>query len=270
MKRILILTNILKQNSCYLIDALACRWRKNGYEVVKHCGIKNSPDADIVILHVDATIVADEYAKCLSKYPVVLNRNVTDISKVMISSNILKQNDTYLGPVIIKTNANSGGLPEATRIKYYYSKLAIKRNWGKVAVLNPLKYPIFESKESVPIAVWKNENLLVEKFLPERADGLFFLRYWIFLGDKGWAGRFGAKEPIVKFGNMATKDDHVPVPDELKIVRKKLGFDYGRFDYVEHNGKTVLFDVNKTVGGAHHLDAYSTKLDLLASGINDF
>lgn len=122
----------------------------------------------------------------------------------------------------------------------------------------------------VPKTVWKNKNFIVEKFLPEIKDGLFYLRYWIFLGEKGWAGRFGAKEPVVKFSKMATKDEEVPVPEELKIVRKKLGFDYGRFDYVEHDGTPILFDVNKTLGGTHHLDAYSAQLDILASGINDF
>ncbi|HEX2882002.1 MAG TPA: hypothetical protein VHO25_20930, partial [Polyangiaceae bacterium] len=31
-------------------------------------------------------------------------------------------------------------------------------------------------------------------------------------------------------------------------LRKKLGFDMGKFDYVIHEGKPVVFDTNKTVG----------------------
>jgi hypothetical protein len=277
MKTILILKEIRKPTWIYLIDALALRWKKLGYKVLTHYGTKNLPDADIVILHVDATVVPDKYAECLSKYPVVLNRNVMDISKTMISRNILRQDDNYSGPIIVKTNANFGGVPEATFNRISSNKWqwpgwlsTMMRNWEKVDVLNPDKYPIFENKESVPGGVWKNKNLIVERFLPERANGLFFVRYWIFFGEQGWAGRFGAKKPIVKFGSMATKDESVPVPDELRTLRKSLGFDYGRFDYVVHNGETVLHDVNKTLGGAHHLEDYSTQLDIMASGISGF
>ena len=263
MKTILILKEIVKPNWLYLIDAIALRWKKLGYEVLTHYGTKNVPDADIVILHVDSTIVPHKFVECLAKYPVVLNRSVLDISKTMISRNILRQGDDYSGPVIVKTNANFGGVPEATfnrisfKKKWWSERLfTLKRNWAKIDVLNPDKYPIFKNKESRPVGVWKNKNLIVEKFLPERMNGLFFLRYWIFFGEQGWTGRFGETNPIVKFGAMATKDESVAVPDELRILRKRLGFDYGRFDYVVNDGETVVFDVNKTLGGAHHLDDY--------------
>jgi hypothetical protein len=276
----MILKNNHNPNRFYLIDALALRWMKMGYEVVTHYGTKNLPDADIVILHVDKTIVPDEYVECLSQYPVVLNRNTLDISKSLISKNLVRPEKDYFGPVIIKTSANFGGVREAREKPMHQKKkkwlrwlLKMKPNWEKIDALNPHKYPIFKNKESIPAGVWKNKNLIVEKFLPEIENGLFFLRYWIFFGEQGWAGRFGAKKPIVKFQKMVTKDEPIPIPDELKIVRKKLGFDYGRFDFVEHNGKTVLYDVNKTLGAggdAQQLEAYSAPLDMLASGINGF
>jgi hypothetical protein len=31
-------------------------------------------------------------------------------------------------------------------------------------------------------------------------------------------------------------------------MRKKLNFDYGKFDYVIHDGRAILLDINKTVG----------------------
>jgi hypothetical protein len=276
----MILKNNHNPNRFYLIDALALRWMKMGYAVVTHYGTKNLPNADIVILHVDKTIVLDEYVECLSQYPVVLNRNILNISKSIISRNIVTQDESYSGPVIIKTNANFGGVREAREKPISQKKkkcwrwlLKMKPNWGKIDELNPHKYPICKNKARIPAGVWKNKNLIVEKFLPEIENGLFFLRYWIFFGEQGWAGRFGAKKPIVKFRKMVTKDEPVPIPDELKILRKKLGFDYGRFDYAEHNGKTVLYDVNKTLGvggGAQQLEAYSAQLDMLASGINGF
>jgi hypothetical protein len=280
MKTIMILKNNHNPNRFYLIDALALRWMKMGYEVVTHYGTKNFPHADIVILHVDKTIVPDEYVECLSKYPVVLNRNVINISKSLISQNIVRPEENYSGPVIIKTNANFGGVREA-REKHLPQKhrgrwwwlLKTKPQWEKIDELNPHKYPIFKNKESIPAGVWKNKNLIVEKFLPEIENGLFFLRYWVFLGEQGWSGRFGAKKPIVKFRKRVTKDEPIPVPDELTFMRKKLGLDYGRFDFAEHKGKTVLYDVNKTLGGAGggpQLEAYSAQLDLLATGINGF
>ena len=45
------------------------------------------------------------------------------------------------------------------------------------------------------------------------------------MGEKGWAGRFGAKEPIVKFSKMVTRDEPVSVPNELKLLRKEFGFE---------------------------------------------
>jgi hypothetical protein len=32
----------------------------------------------------------------------------------------------------------------------------------------------------------------------------------------------------------------------IREIRKKLGFDYGKFDYVVQSGNVVLFDVNRT------------------------
>jgi len=281
MKSILILMDIFNYRNHYLIDALAFRWKKHGYKVIKRYSTKNLPDADIAILHIDATIVPEKYAQCLSKYPVVLNRNVLNISKSFFSCNIVKPTDDYSGSVIIKTNSNCGGMPEASKIKYIWSKFTLQWNWEKVSTLNQKKYLVFDKKEDVPAGVWKNRNLVVEKFLPERENGLYFLRYWLFLGNKGWTGRFGANDPIVKFSNKTTKneilhvnneakDEIVHVPEELIMWRKKLGFDYGRFDYVVHNGKTILFDVNKTMGGARRVDTYASRFDFLASGISDF
>jgi hypothetical protein len=274
MKTIMLLKDIFDPGAQHLIDIIAIRWANKGYRVISHYGCENLPEADIVVLHVDQTFVPEKYPEALLKYPVVLNRHVLDISKNRISSNILHQADNYSGPVIIKTNANYGGIPEliykrSTR-KNPGNPAKAKKSWAEVEVLDPNNYPISRYKNQVPDDVWNNPNLIVEKFLPEMEDGMFFLRYYVFLGDKGWASRFGSRVPIAKFGTMATKDEAIPVPDELKELRQKAGFDYGRFDYVEHNGKPVLLDVNKTLGGAHHVDEYAAQLDLLASGISGY
>lgn len=139
--------------------------------------------------------------------------------------------------------------------------------WETRTSLDPLRYPIIETLDEVPPGVWCNPNLIVEKFLPEREDDFFYVRYWTFLGDKGWSGRYGSRNPIVKFGNMTTPDEPVPIPDELRLLRKKLGLDYGRFDFVIYEGILYVLDVNKTLGAGRSLDAYKEHLEMLAMGI---
>ena len=46
------------------------------------------------------------------------------------------------------------------------------------------------------------------------------------------------------------------MPDELRALRRQLGFDYGKFDFVMHEGRAVLLDANKTPGRARNLSAF--------------
>jgi hypothetical protein len=63
----------------------------------------------------------------------------------------------------------------------------------------------------------------------------------------------------------------VPVPNELRIERKRLGFDYGKFDFVVHEGRVVLLDANRTPTAAANLSDYQdTEASRLASGIESF
>ncbi|WP_018232985.1 hypothetical protein [Thioalkalivibrio thiocyanodenitrificans] len=270
MKRILILGDLLGWRRRYLVDALALRWREAGHRILKRRTTRHLPDADVVILHVDRTVVPGRISDCLKSYPVVLNRQAVDISKRAISRQLVAPGDDYAGPVVVKTDANCGGLPEHPLSRYLPTRFGRGRAWAKVAAIRPDRYPVFAGKAEVPPGVWENPALVVERFLPERRDDLYYLRYWIFLGGKGWAGRLGSPQPIVKFSNAVTPEEPVEVPDALKARRTALGFDYGRFDYVEHDGEVILLDVNKTIGGAHRMDEYKDRLDDLASGIEDF
>lgn len=270
MKNILILCDLLNWRSHYIVDALALRWTQAGHKVTKRFSTVHLPDADIVFLHIDRTVVPERYARCLKNYPVVINRHAVNISKSFFSNNLLSPNDPYNGRVIIKTDANCGGIPDAVRFGYLWSLCARKFHWRSVSALNTNAYPVFEHLNEVPEAIWHNPRLIVEKFIPEKSDDLYYLRYWIFLGKKGWAGRFASRDPIVKFGKMIAPEETADIPGELRTWREKLGFDYGRFDYVQHQGKVILYDVNKTMGAGHHMEAYRTRLDYLADGINDF
>lgn len=91
----------------YYISHLSKIWLEQGHQVHVSFGLNEPlPEVDIAILHVDRTIVPEEYTHALKDYPIVVNRNVTDISKSVISSYLLSVDDTYDGPVIIKTNNN--------------------------------------------------------------------------------------------------------------------------------------------------------------------
>ena len=56
-------------------------------------------------------------------------------------------------------------------------------------------------------------------------------------------------------------------------VRARLGFDYGKFDYVKHEGRYYLLDANRTPGAPESFvnDAsVRASLDRLAGGIEAF
>jgi hypothetical protein len=270
VKRILILGDMFGWRRRYLVDALALRWREAGHRIITRRTLRHLPDADVVILHVDRTVVPGRISDCLKSYPVVLNRHAVDISKRVISRQLVAPGDDYAGPVVVKTDANCGGLPEKLLSRYLPTRLGRGRAWAKVATMRPDRYPVFADKAEVPPGVWENPALIVERFLPERRNDLYYLRYWIFLGGKGWAGRLGSRHPIVKFGNAVTPEEPVEVPDALKAWRTGLGFDFGRFDFVVHDGEVILLDVNKTIGGTHRMNENKDRLDYLATGIEDF
>jgi hypothetical protein len=256
-----------------VVDAIALRWSAAGHRVLTHHGPRGLPAADVVVLHLNRTRVPAAYRRALRSYPVVVNGRAVDISKPLYCEHAVSRTDDYDGPVIIKTKLNFGGGAEHNRIWLPLRVLSLRvlgRAWRTRAVLDPLDYPILDRKSDVPKGVWANPRLLVERFLPEREGELFFLRYWLFLGDQGWACRFGSRKPVVKFPTRVTPEERVPVPDELVELRRRLGVDYGRIDYVEHDGRPVVFDVNKTLGASGEMSEWDDELDILARGMESF
>ena len=76
-----------------LITYLAEFWREDGHEVLFLFGTEEFISADILIVHVDLTIVPDSYLEFAKQYPIVLNGNVKDIRKSTISKILLNQDD---------------------------------------------------------------------------------------------------------------------------------------------------------------------------------
>jgi hypothetical protein len=251
----------------YLIKTLFSSWRRAGHELRVSRGIPWGIKADIVIVHVDLSVVPAEFGRFAAQYPVQVNSGATDIRKRAISRNLLQQGDKWDGPVIVKSDLN------------YFGKRELRHNMKALEGNRPLPYPtlkevapyqICASASAVPLAIWADPRCVVERFLPERDEKGYWLRCWVFFGDAERCNRFCCPDPIVKGSNLIAREP-VPVPNELRIERKRLGFDYGKFDFVVHEGRVVLLDANRTPTAAANLSEYQdTEASRLASGIESF
>ena len=59
--------------------------------------------------------------------------------------------------------------------------------------------------------------------------------------------RVVARDRTVK-GEGIFRRETIEIPPEIRARRKQLGIDYGKFDFVIHEGKPYLLDANKTPG----------------------
>lgn len=281
IRRIIILVHEYHQSgfssSPYLLRHIADLWRSSGLEVsVIHAG-DYDVDADLAILHVDLTVVPVEYLEFIRKYPVVINGRVTDISKSRISRNLVRRDDNYKGPVIVKTNQNYGGKMEyklaakGSLLQGYMHKVRNMLPWSCRSKLSPSQYRIFESVDQVPRMVWRNPSFIIERFLPERRDGNYCVRTWLFMGDRERSALFYSRDPIIKSDNIIGREPLTDVPEDLRLLRREMGFDYGKFDYAVVDGRVVLYDANRTPSlGAFSREHMSQLLEQLAGGIHSY
>lgn len=134
--------------------------------------------------------------------------------------------------------------------------------------LDTSDYRVFDHPARVPWPVWHNRHFVVERFLPERDGDLYCLRTWTFLGDAYTHSRCWSPAPIIKARNVVRPEVLGEVPDELWRLRRELGFDYGKFDYVVHDGRVGLYDANRTPA-ARHLpgSVVEPNIHILAAGL---
>ena len=228
-------------------------WRQDGNRVHYLFGTRKFVPADILLIHVDLSVVPDEYLEFASRYPIALNRAARDIRKSLISVNLVRAGDSYSGKVIVKTDLNYGGSPERImrRNPSLWRRLSPRRfvqdNTDGSGLKAPFDYRIYDSLAGLPPLVFERNDVVVEKFLPEQEENLFFVRHYEFLGDCATCTRLGALDPIVKDQTVVRIEEIDPHP-EIVHARNRLNFDYGKFDYVIHNGRPVLLDANKTTG----------------------
>jgi len=233
----------------YLINHYAEFWREDGHEVLLLFGVSQFVPADLVIVHVDLSVVPDEYLKFAQRYPIVLNGEVKDIRKSTFSRLLLKPGDPYTGQVIVKSNFNYAAAPERTL------EVALDpRGFSASFFGTPLDYQIFENLQAVPSVLFADPNIIVEKFLPELENGLYCMRMLHFLGDRITCVRRGSRNPIVNGSTQVHRELVEPHPEILRL-RKAMKFEFGKFDYVVHEGQALLLDANKTVGMPNRADS---------------
>ncbi len=244
----------------YAIKYLAEIWQKRGINTIFVFGTKRFVPADLAILHVDLSVVPDEYIEFAQMYPIVLNGMVKDIRKSIFCDHILYPGDNYEGKVIVKSNLNYAGIPER-RIQDSPLHGVIRPLWRRAARLkylgnlerpyfdSPNDYLILESARQVPGDWFKRKDIVIEKFLPELDHGYYLTRSYYFLGDRNQCVLWRSTDPIVK-RSSATNMELVDGHQEIELLRKKFHFDYGKFDYVLHENVPILLDINKTIGAS--------------------
>lgn len=229
----------------YMIDHYAEVWREDGHRVVDLYGTAEHVPADLAIVHVDLSVVPAELLEFAGRYPRALNSGIRDIRKTTFSTLRVTPADGYRGAVIVKSDLNYAGLAErALRAPN------APRGRFLAGLRSPRDYAIFETAAAVPEEIWTDPEVVVERFVPEIEDGSYVTRAMVFLGDRATCAKFYGPHPIVNT-TTSTRMERVEPHPEMLALRAAMGFDYGKFDYVLHDGRPVLLDANKTVSGAN-------------------
>lgn len=253
----------------YLIHAVAEHWLKQNHQVILHYGIDKPPPGDVAIVNIDLTVIPSAYLALFDRYEKVVNCNTPDISKRAYSQLLITQDSDWDGPVIVKTNANFGGRIER-RLQQRAQANGIEIDFAVGPTM--ANYPVFEDRSRVPGDVWDQDALIVEKFLPERDAKNYYMRVWVFLGEAERSYRMRAESQVIKSHDILEREV-VEVPKEIRTWRERLGFDFGKFDYVIVDGKPILIDANRTPGAPH---GFRTNpeiiggLQVLSSGLATF
>ncbi|HNJ40572.1 MAG TPA: hypothetical protein PKZ53_08790, partial [Acidobacteriota bacterium] len=234
----------------YTIDLLAEFWKQDGLEVTEIYGVDTFTPADVLIVHVDLSVVPNKYLEFARQYPVALNAGLADVRKSSYSRYLVTAGDGYQGPVIVKSNLNFAGVPERLLSQSGIPRQVVRlRKWlGHHGLLPdvspfqaPMDYPIFPSLQDVPRKFRDNPQVIIEQFLPQIEDGLYHVFNFHFLGDRLTCARLSSPQPIVNGKTQIHSESVEPHPQIIEL-RQKMNFDYGKFDYVVRDGQVIFPD----------------------------
>jgi hypothetical protein len=270
------------------IKALMPIWREMGLRVEVQRGPARltRSRASVAVNHVSLTVTPPSYLRYLRRFPTVINGALTDISKSRYCE-VLSPAAGYEGAVLVKTNLNYGGGGELHSLRQRRMARGLERwrtrfrklvagprsFWSDAVYLNSHDYPIFAHPSLVPADAWSNPNLVIQKFQPEMdRAGLYRLRWWYVLGDRGFHALVTANQPVVKGTNIVSRQvTSYATPPALERLRKAMRMDYGRVDYVMIDDEPVVFDINRTpISSPDTVRAYAAQWRDLAQGIRAF
>lgn len=270
------------------IRILISIWREMGLRVAVQRGPARliRSRASVAVNHVSLTVTPPRYLRYLRRFPTVINGALTDTSKSRYCE-VLSPTAGYEGAVLVKTNLNYGGGSElhllrqsrmarglqVLRTKFGKRAARPRSFWSDAVYLKSHDYPIFAHSSLVPVDAWNNPNLVIQKFQPEiDSAGLYRLRWWYVLGDRGFHGLVTAKHPVVKGTRVISRQvTNQPTPPALERLRKAMHIDYGRVDYVMIDGEPLVFDINRTpISSPDTVRAYAAQWRDLAQGIRAF
>jgi hypothetical protein len=246
----------------YLLGALVREWEARGIRVMTRHNLDSLVPAEVCLVHVDLSVVPSRYIAFASRYPNTINLRITDIRKSSYSRNRVIRGDGYEGPIIVKSSLNSAGAPERRgrperRLRSVWESFnrELTRRvppalpFQQPAITSKQHYRIFRKRRMLPAGWLDRDDIIVERFRPERQGDNFVLREWYFLGDGEHYSCEISKDPVFTSG-IHCPELEAPPPDAIRQLRKELRVDYGKIDYaIDCDGVPVLFDVNKTVGG---------------------
>lgn len=249
----LLIESTLDLGRIYLLNRVADAWREHGHDVGVRRLDEPPGDPDLSVLHVDRSrIPAGAVEPHLRSGRPVLNAAALDITKRRVSKILLKPGDAWDGPVIVKTDLNYWGQPERRRDgphplpRRVFRRLQRALPWRLGRRLPVESYPVLPDTAAVPEWLWRSEEYVVERFVPERDGDLYVTRYWVFLGEREFVFTKWSRGYVVKRNGEVRSDLSGEVPVELRQRRKELGFDFGKFDWVRVDGQPVVLDANKT------------------------
>jgi hypothetical protein len=224
----------------YQLDAILLAGRAQGLRWVFTDPNQRFQPADAALLHVDMSLIGQDYLDLAAIYPKAINGTVADIRKRHVSRSLVDQTSDWPGPVLVKSDLNCQGMPEA-----FLARQTARAAGQPPPVPKMPDYQLFDSIAAVPDPIWTDPARVVERYLPEKRGAHNVLRVWSFMGDYERCTWYSAPETIVKGRNIV---DFGPseVPDQIRAERARLGFDYGKFDFAIGPEGPVLYDANRT------------------------
>ncbi len=236
---------VLRSKPVYQIDPILLAARLKGLRWFYTDPGQPFRNADAAVLHVDLSLIPQAYLDLAARYRVTINGKVADIRKRHVSCNLVDRTASWTGPVLVKSDLNSNGRPEVSLAR----RIATATGHTLQKSAAP-EYQLFDSISDVPVPIWDDASRVVERYLPERRGPNNVMRVWNFMGDYERCNWYASPETIIK-GRNIVEFGPSEVPDALRAHRKRLGFDYGKFDFAIGPDGPVLYDANRTPGYLH-------------------